>query len=139
MLGNGKKTIGVILERPYAGFQNVLCQGIIQRAAELDYNVAVLSSFGNCGDNDSNFEGDQNLFELPEYEKFSGVIVVMDTLAELKSKERVLNNVKSRCKCPVIAARTSVMSIRLYLVISGITGVKKPVTGFCQVRKSRMP
>ena len=80
MLGNGKKTIGVILERPYVGFQNVLCQGIIQRAAELDYNVAVLSSFGNYGDNDSNFEGDQNLFELPEYEKFSGVIVVMDTL-----------------------------------------------------------
>lgn len=108
MLGNGKKTIGVILERPYVGFQNVLCQGIIQRAAELDYNVAVLSSFGNYGDNDSNFEGDQNLFELPEYEKFSGVIVVMDTLVEWKSKERVLNNVKSRCKCPVIAARTSV-------------------------------
>lgn len=69
MFHNSRKTIGVFLERSAGEFQNRLCQGIITEAKELGYNVAVLSDYGNYGQNHRYFIGDQTLWELPPYEE----------------------------------------------------------------------
>lgn len=64
MFSNKRKTIGVLLERVVSEFQNSLCQGIIQKAEQLGYNVAIFGAYGNYGHNERYLVGDQNLWEL---------------------------------------------------------------------------
>ena len=59
MFSNSRKTIGVFLEQAGNEFQNRLCQGVITKAQELGYNVAVFSGYGNYGQNGRYFVGDQ--------------------------------------------------------------------------------
>ena len=105
MFSNQRKNIGVFLERSLLEFQNLLCQGIISKAEEKGYNVAFFSTYGKYGDNDHHFEGDQMLFELPPYEQFDGVILALDTMEVHESREQILQNIQSRCKCPVVSIR----------------------------------
>lgn len=105
MFSNERKTIGVFLERAGSEFQNKLCQGIITRAEELGYNVAIFSAYGNYGQNERYFAGDQTLWELPSYEDLDGVILALDTMMRLSGREKVLGFVKERCHCPVVSVR----------------------------------
>lgn len=105
MFSNNRKTIGVILERSLSEFQNRLCQGILSKAEELGYNVAVFSSYGNYGLNPRYFTGDQHLWELPPYEDLAGIILALDTMDESVSRENVLRHVKERCSCPIVSIR----------------------------------
>lgn len=105
MFSNNRKTIGVVLERSLGEFQNRLCRGILSKAEELGYNVAVFSSYGNYGQNDRYFAGDQHLWELPPYEDLDGMILALDTMDETVSRENVLRHVKDRCSCPIVSIR----------------------------------
>lgn len=105
MFTNNRKTIGVLLERSISEFQNKLCQGIISKAEELGYNVAVFSSYGNYGQNNRYFTGDQHLWDLPPYEELAGIILALDTMDEKASRENVLRHVKERSSCPIVSIR----------------------------------
>lgn len=116
MYGNKRKTIGVLLERAGSEFQNRLSQGIITKAEELGYNVAVFSSYGNYGQNDRYFVGDQYLWDLPPYEELDGIIMALDTMDEKTSRENVLTRVQGRAKCPVVSIREVVEGVNNLLV-----------------------
>lgn len=116
MFHNSRKTIGVFLERSASEFQNRLCQGIITGAKELGYNVAVFSDYGNYGQNDRYFIGDQTLWELPPYEELDGVVLALDTMEEIDSREHVIKNIRERCHCPIISIRELLVGVNNLLV-----------------------
>ena len=116
MFSNERKTIGVFLERAGSEFQNKLCQGIIPKAEELGYNVAIFSAYGNYGQNEQYFKGDQTLWELPPYEELDGVILALDTMIKLSGREQVLKNVQERCRCPIVSVREVVEGANNLLV-----------------------
>lgn len=105
MFSNKRKTIGVFLERAISEFQNKLCQGIITKAEELGYNVAIFTAYGNYGQNERYFVGDQTLWELPSYEELDGVILALDTMVNLSGREKVLELIRERCHCPIVSVR----------------------------------
>ena len=116
MFSNERKTIGVFVERTLNEFQNRMCQGIITAAEQLGYNVAIFSAYGNYGQNERYFEGDQHLWQLPPYEELSGVILALDTMEEKSSRSRILENVRERCHCPVVSVREIVEGCNNLLV-----------------------
>lgn len=105
MFCNNRKTIGVFLDRAGSEFQNHLCQGVMTKATELGYNVAVFSGYGNYGQNDRYFVGDQYLWDLPQYEELSGAILALDTMDEMESRTNLTRRVEERCNCPVVSIR----------------------------------
>lgn len=119
MFHNSRKTIGVFLERSASEFQNRLCQGIITGAKELGYNVAVFSDYGNYGQNHRYFIGDQTLWELPPYEELDGVVLALDTMEEIDSREHVIKNIRERCHCPIISIRELLVGANNLLVDNG--------------------
>lgn len=116
MFSNNRKTIGVFAENVGAEFQNDLCQGIAARAKELGYNVAVFTPFGNYGQNTKYYKGDRQLYELPEYEEFDGVIMALDTMGDPESRKAVLTQVRERCRCPVVSVREVISGANNLLV-----------------------
>ncbi len=131
MLSNQRKNIGVFLQRSINEFQNLLCQGIISEATERGYNVAVFSDYGKYGDNINHFIGDQALFRLPPYEQFDGVILALDTMEELDSRELIVNEVRKRCSCPVVSIRELVDGAN-NLLVDNKTCLNEMVTHFVE-------
>lgn len=116
MYGNSRKSIGVFLERAESEFQNRLCQGIIEKADKFGYNVAVFSSYGNYGQNDRYFVGDQHLWDLPPYEELDGIILALDTMEDKSSRKNLLDRVRSRSRCPIVSIREIVEGANNLLV-----------------------
>ena len=104
MLQNKRKTIGVFAEVKEE-FQMRLCQGIIEEAELQGYNVAIFTNYGKYGQNNQHFIGDQMIWDLPCYEEFAGLILALDTMSEKSSRQKILDNVKKYCHCPVAFAK----------------------------------
>lgn len=116
MFSNNRKTIGVFVENSKNEFQNKLCQGIAVQAKESGYNVAVFSPFGNYGQNKRFYEGDRQLYELPDYEGFDGVIMALDTMEDPESRKSILTKVREQCNCPVVSIREVIAGANNLLV-----------------------
>lgn len=104
VLGNNKKTIGVLISQVNAHFQEALSRGIIAKARELDYNVAFFTSFGGYGHLTYDL-GELAITDLPDYESLEGIILASDTLVLRGLGERYKANIKERTHCPVVSVR----------------------------------
>lgn len=125
MLQNKRKTIGVFAEKVKEEFQMRLCQGIIEEAELQGYNVAIFTNYGKYGQNNQHFIGDQMIWDLPCYEEFAGLILALDTMSEKSSRQKILDNVKKYCHCPVVSIREKVEGAVNFLVenTTGMAGL----------------
>ena len=125
MFQNGRKTIGVFAERVKDEFQTRLCQGIIEEAQKEGYNVAVFANYGKYGHNNEHYIGDRMIWNLPDYQEFSGVILALDTISEESSRKEILDNIKKYCHCPVVSIREKVEGAVTFLVenTTGMAGL----------------
>ena len=125
MLQNKRKTIGVFAEKVKEEFQMRLCQGIIEEAELQGYNVAIFTNYGTYGQNNQHFIGDQMIWDLPCYEEFAGLILALDTMSEKSSRQKILDNVKKYCHCPVVSIREKVEGAVNFLVenTTGMAGL----------------
>ena len=132
MLSNSRKTVAVILEGATGEFQKRLCDGISTSASRLGYNVAVFNAFGKYGEgNEDHFFGDQMIYNLVPWEEVDGVILALDTLNELSSRERVLYKVREFCHCPVVSVREKVEGAN-NLIVDNLTCMEGIVRHFIE-------
>jgi len=108
MFSNGRKTIGVFAENTSNEFQYRLCDGMIHRAVELGYNIAIFSAYGSHEPSYLFRKGELQLYQLPAYEDLDGVILVLDTVDNIDTVNHVLNLVNTRCKCPIVSMRMTI-------------------------------
>lgn len=109
MFSNGRKTIGLFIFNTHGEFQSKICQGMSERAEQLGYNLAIFASYGKYGINEDYFQGEMSIFELPRYDKLSGIVVAFDTFNNAdEARELILNNIKAHASCPVVSLREDV-------------------------------
>ena len=63
----------------YADFQSQICRGMAERAEQLGYNLAIISSYGSYGTYQEYYQGEMMIFDLPSYDEFAGIVVAFDT------------------------------------------------------------
>ncbi len=132
MFQNERKTIGVFAERVKDEFQTRLCQGIIKEAQKEGYNVAVFANYGKYGYNTEHFIGDRMIWNLPDYKEFSGVILALDTISEESSRQKILDNVRKNCNCPVVSIREKAEGAVTFLV-ENTTGMAALIRHFIEL------
>lgn len=132
MFHNGRKTIGVFAENMSSEVQHKVCDGIIREAMAKGYNVALFSSQGSYGQSHLFCVGDMQIFQLPPYEDLAGAILILDTMDQKENSQKVVNIVKSRCRCPVISIRMTIPGIPTVLVdnLTCLEGVIRHVIEF---------
>lgn len=108
MFSNQRKTIGVLVEAVLNECPSRLCQGVIQAADELGYNVAIFTSYGSYSNNLEYFKGDCYMYELPPYETLDGMILILDTIQNLQTRYHVLKYTLERCQCPIVSIREDI-------------------------------
>lgn len=108
MLGNGRKTIGLFVFSSYEPYQQQICHGVAEQAFAKGYNVAVMNAFGRYGDDMEYFQGEAQIFDLPDYSKFAGIILTTDMFNIPGAKENVLKHIQQEAHCPVVSLRQQI-------------------------------
>lgn len=96
-MDNTRHCIAVLLSEVCENYQTELLAGIKKKAAEYNYNVAVFAPFlAKKFNSILNVQGEDNIYNLIDYDAFDGFIVLPNSLSEDSSKkiEEILKNVK---------------------------------------------
>jgi len=102
-----RKKIGVLIGSVTNNFSSRICRTISEKADEYGYDVCFFVTFNSHGDNLLYGEGEQKIFSLPDYSKFSGVIVAMDTLNTFGGEAALIKRLNG-LPCPVVALREAI-------------------------------
>lgn len=79
MFYNGKKTLGVFINRAELEFQQILSQSLIETAQVKNYNVAFMTSYG-IRENKNMYDAYENaIVDFAPIQDFDAIIVALDT------------------------------------------------------------
>lgn len=92
--------IAVIIAGIDEGYQNTILKGIERFSSNNSINVAVFVSFSGVMGNQRHDAGEFNIFNLPDFAKFDGAILLTNTIAY----EPVVNDILDRIKAAGIPA-----------------------------------
>ena len=105
MFYNGRKTIGVFLNRAELEFQQVLSKSLTKTGKECDYNIVFLTSFG-IRETETMYDlYEKNVVDFAPIEDFDAIIVALDTYDTPSFREKLIEGLHSRAHCPVISFR----------------------------------
>ena len=83
-------------------YQNSVIDGITSSAAEFNMNISCFACFGGVLANKKNDIGEYNIYNLINYDKFDGFILMTNTVNEPESREIILNKVRASGKPTVV-------------------------------------
>ncbi len=116
MFDNGRKTIGVFLNRAELAFQQEFSKYLIAAAQERDYNVAFMTSYGVREKNTAYDVSESDIVDFAPIEKFAATVVALDTYDTPLFRNKLIAALKKRAKGPVVSFREQ--SKDFYSVIS---------------------
>ncbi|MBQ9898622.1 MAG: GGDEF domain-containing protein [Ruminococcus sp.] len=95
--------IAVIVAGIDEEYQNSIIEGIVACARKHDVNVSCFAAFGGVISNNKYDLGEYNIYNLINYEKLDGVILLTNTISDPVEKEKIIQSVrKSRLPSVVL-------------------------------------
>ena len=105
MIAGKRKTIGVFLCKAYAVFDNAVYRVLEKMSGELDYDVVVFSTVGYFASQNEYDAQERRMFSFAPIEKLDGILMAPDTYEIEGFREALLDEIRSRANCPVVAVR----------------------------------
>lgn len=105
MFYNGRKTLGVFINRVELNFQRTIIRFLIEEAQLRNFNIAFMTSYGIRGSNNSYDTYENAIVDFAPIERFDAIIVAMDTYDTPEFRKKLINNLKERAQGPVITFR----------------------------------
>lgn len=130
-----RKKIGVLIGSVTHNFSSRVCQTISAKAEECGYDVYYFTTFNSYGDNLLYAEGEQQIFSLPDYSVFDGIILALDTLNISDGEEKLLERLKG-LSCPVVSLRVPVDGFYNVMVDENVS-MERMIRHFVEVHNFR--
>ena len=130
-----RKKIGVLIGSVTHNFASRVCRTISTKAEEYGYDVYYFTTFNSHGDNLLYSIGEQQIYSLPDYSDFDGVILALDTLNISDGGEAIIKRLKS-ASCPVVALREPVEGFYNVRVDENVS-MEKMIRHFIEAHKFR--
>ena len=102
-----RKKIGVVIGSVTHNFASRVCRTVSRKAEEYGYDVYFFTTFNSHGDNLLYGEGEQQIYSLPDYSDFDGIIIALDSLNISDGGEALLKRLRD-LPCPVVSLRVCV-------------------------------
>lgn len=103
-----RKKIGVLIGSVTQSFSLRVCQALSTKAQEYGYDVHYFMTFNSHGDDNLLYgEGEKQIFTLPDYNDYIGIILALDTLNIPNGSELLLERLR-KLPCPVVSLRVHV-------------------------------
>ena len=120
-----KKTtnIAVIVSGIDEEYQNNILKGIRQCALENSYNVSYFIAFGGVLQSYKHDHGEFNIFNLPNFSRFDGAILLTNTISSDSVREHVFSEIK-KANIPVVSIDNDIPEM-YYIGIDNKLAMKK--------------
>ncbi len=105
MFNNGRKTIGVFLNRAELAFQQEFSKYLVCAAQKKDYNVAFMTSYCVKDIKNEYDVNESDIIDFAPIEKFDAIVVAFDTYDTPVFRTRLIAGLKQRAKGPVVSFR----------------------------------
>ncbi len=105
MIAGKRKTIGVFLCKAYAVFDNAVYRVLEELSRKLDYDVVVFSTVGYFASQNEYDAQERRMFSFAPIEELDGILMAPDTYEIEGFREALLDEIRSRAACPVVAVR----------------------------------
>ena len=116
MFHNDRKTIALFSCNSHGEYQREIGTGAAIQAEKLGYNLAIFTCYGNYGQNPLYAQGEKDIFSLPDYQDFAGIIVAGDTFSIDEAMEEVIGSLQEKADCPVVSLRQKMEGVNNILV-----------------------
>ncbi len=116
MFKNGRKTIGIFINRAEQAQQHFFCRSIISQAEKYDYNIVFFAAYEIRESRSQEEVSETIIVDFAPVQHIDVCIVVLGSFAE-SSRANLMKSLKSRCKAPIISFK--VMQNGVYNVLSG--------------------
>ncbi|MGN1205584.1 MAG: GGDEF domain-containing protein [Eubacterium sp.] len=116
MFYNNRKTIALFCCNSHGEFQREICAGAAEETERLGYNLAIFTCYGNYGQNALYARGEKDIFSLPDYHEFAGIIIAGDTFSIDEAVEEVIDYLREKADCPVVSLRQRMEGVNNILI-----------------------
>lgn len=105
MITDGRKTLGVFMNKADLNFQNTVQKVTRQRARELGYDIFYFFTVGYRESSNFYDEQEKSMFAFTPMEKLDGALVTPDAYDMPGFRESLFDMLDKRAKCPVVCVR----------------------------------
>lgn len=105
---NGRKTIGVFVNRAEKEFQGNMCSALIRYAYAAGYNIVFFISY-EIRKTESKYDVyGERILDVAPIEQMDGIIVALDTYDKGDFRIKLCDRIRARATCPVVSFRERV-------------------------------
>lgn len=126
--------IAVVVSGIDEEYQNRIIKGIKTFAIEKKINISCFISFGGILANKKHDMGEFNIFNLINYERFDGIILMTNTIPSQSAVEEILFKVR-RSKIPAVSIDYDLKDSSYYIGIDNFSSMEKMVRHFIEHHK----
>lgn len=101
LFNDGRLKIALVYSGINEEYQGKIAAGVVNKAKKLKYDVAIFSPFSNTTSHSAHDYGEENIYELINYEYFDVVIIIPATMTGEENIMRVIDGAK-KAGTPVI-------------------------------------
>ncbi len=102
---NGRKTIGVFVNRAEKEYQGDMCSSLIRYAYTAGYNILFFTSY-EIREEENKYEiYGEKIIDIAPVEDLDGIIVALDTYDKGRFREKIYEMIRTRATCPVVSFR----------------------------------
>ena len=105
MIAGKRKTIGVFMCKAYSHFDSTVFRTLEEEGKRLDYDIIIFTSVGYFASQNDYDSQERGMFAFAPIEELDGLIIVPDTYEIEGFREELLEEVRKRARCPVVAIR----------------------------------
>ncbi len=91
----GSYVIAVIVAGTDEEYQSSVLRGITEAAKEHQFNVSVFASFGGVLSNSQYDSGEYNIYRLPDFSRFDGVVMLTNTIEDYDVRQNIHDAVRA--------------------------------------------
>lgn len=100
-LENSKVKIALVYSGINVEYQGKIASGVVDKARKLGYDVAIFAPFSNTTNYTAHDYGEENIYELIDYEFFDVIMIMPKTMTCEENTQRVIDYAK-KAQTPVI-------------------------------------
>ena len=105
MISGKRRTIGVFVCKAYSLFDSAVYQTLEEQAQKLNYDVVIFTTVGYFASQNDYDAQERRMFAFAPLEELDGIIMAPDTYEIEGFRDRLLEEIRSRASCPVVAIR----------------------------------
>lgn len=130
MGAEGRKNIAVLIANMDCEYANEILRGIRSKGRTLGYNLIIFNAYGNKDNRYSHNVGEYNIYTLPNWKKFDGIILLTNSIQSDEIMEQVVRESKISC-IPMVSIDSEVEGA-YFVGVDNYNAMKKMVEHFIE-------